>query len=72
MDKENIIDNINDDSSKTNDINFEDEYGQAKDLKIIPARMEKINSGGRRGAILPEPIILAFAGDINFDENSNP
>lgn len=73
LDKENIIDNINDDSSKTNDINFEDEYGQAKDPEDNTGENgEELTQEEEEEPILPEPIVLAFAGDINFDENSKP
>jgi poly-gamma-glutamate synthesis protein (capsule biosynthesis protein) len=73
LDKENIIDNINDDSSKTNDINFEDEYGQAKDPEDnTGVNGEELTQEEEEEPILPEPIVLAFAGDINFDENSKP
>ncbi len=73
LDKENIIDNINDDFSKTNDINFEDEYGQAKDPEDNTGENgEELTQEEEEEPILPEPIVLAFAGDINFDENSKP
>lgn len=73
LDKENIIDNINDNSSKTNDINFEDEYGQAKDPEDNTGENgEELTQEEEEEPILPEPIVLAFAGDINFDENSKP
>ena len=59
LDKENIIDNINDDSSKTNDINFEDEYGQAKDPEDNTGVNGEELTQEEEKPIL-EPIVLAL------------
>ena len=73
LDKENIIDNINDDLVKQMILILKMNMDKLRILKIIPAEWTKNSTlEEEEEPILPEPIVLAFAGDVNFDENSKP